>query len=185
MVLDIIGGILLVLFFICGYQKGLIIAIFSFVGILLGAIFAMKFSQTLAQYLLDKGIITSGWGQVICYVLMFLIVVVLVWLLARLIDSALKAVMLGTINKLLGALLYVGITSFMWSSILWLCDKMHLISPATISKSYTYHFFAPIAPWVFTHIGGLLPFAKNMMADLQHFFDHVNKQLPDHVGTHR
>jgi hypothetical protein len=32
-------------------------------------------------------------------------------------------------------------------------------------------------------LGKLLPFARNVFSDLQHFFDTINQKLPQHVGT--
>lgn len=78
MALDIIGIILIILFFIRGYMKGIIVAAFSLLAIVLGAICALKLSHLLAEWLFKKGYITSGWGQLISYIILFLVVVVLV-----------------------------------------------------------------------------------------------------------
>lgn len=185
MVLDLIGIILILLFFIRGYMKGFIIAAFSVLAILLGIICALKLSHVLAQYLFNKGIITSGWGQLISYLIMFIAVVLIVRLIAKALETTVKAAMLGWVDKSIGGLLYAFLAAIVWSSLLWIGNQMHLIAPETIAYSKTYSYLAPLAPWVFTHVGALLPFAKNTFSDLQHFFEHVNQKLPDHVGTAR
>jgi membrane protein required for colicin V production len=91
--------------------------------------------------------------------------------------------MLGVVNKLIGGLLYSFLAAVIWSSLLWIANQMHLIAPETITASKTYIWLSPLAPWVFEHVGKLLPFAKNTFGDLQHFFDHVNQKLPQHVGA--
>jgi membrane protein required for colicin V production len=185
MVLDLIGIILILLFFIRGYMKGFIIAAFSLLAILLGIICALKLSHILAKYLFDKGIITSGWGQLISYIILFIGVVLIVRLIAKALETTAKAAMLGWVDKGIGGLLYAFLAAVVWSSILWISNQMHLISPETIAYSKTYKYLSPLAPWVFKHIGALLPFAKNVFGDLQHFFEHVNQKLPDHVGADR
>lgn len=183
MILDIIGILLIIISFIRGYMKGVILAAFSVLAIVLGVICALKLSHTLAVYLYDKGIITSGWAQIVSYVVLFIIVVLLVRLIAKAIQSALEAVLLGTVNKIVGGILYAALGAFAWSVILWIGTQSHIISEQAVVASKTYHFFAPIAPWVFARLGSLIPFVKNILSELEQFFQHVNQQMPHHVGT--
>lgn len=185
MILDVIGITFIILFFIRGYMKGFIIAAFSLLAIILGIICALKLSHALAVFLFDKGIVTSGWAQLVSYIIIFVGVILLVRLIAKAIETALNLVMLGLVNKLFGGILYAFTAAFIWSSLLWLFNQMHLISPETIAASHSYKWFTPVAPWVCTHLGHLLPFAKNTFADLQQFFNHVNQKLPQHVGAAR
>ena len=184
MILDLVGIIILIAFFIQGYRKGIIVAAFSLLAIVLGVVCSLKLSQTLAGYLFEKGWVTSAWAQLISYIVLFIGVVWLVRLGGKFIQRSFEAVMLGIINRLIGGLLYVFIGAFIWSACLWLANQVHMITPETIAASKTYALFTPVAPWVFEHIGKVLPFAKDTLTDLQHFFDGVNKHLPDHVGAH-
>lgn len=184
MSLDLIGITLLIIFFIRGYMKGLIVAVFSVLAILLGVICALKLSEVFASWLKEEGIITSGWAQLLSYIILFVGVILLVRLIGKAIQSSMEAVMLGVANKVVGGLLYALVTSVVWSSLLWIGTKMMLIAPETIAASKTYTYFEPIAPWTFEHIGKALPFAKNIFTDLQQFFDGVNTTATEHVGTH-
>ena len=65
MLLDVIGLILIALFFIRGYTQGLIVAAFSVIAILLGILCALKLSQSLSAWLLANHYVTSGWVQLI------------------------------------------------------------------------------------------------------------------------
>jgi membrane protein required for colicin V production len=185
MVLDIIGLCLIALFFIRGYMKGFIVAAFSMLAIVLGVICSLKLSEKMATWLFDKGIITSGWGQVISFVVLFIGVILLVNLIAKALETAVKAAMMGWFNGLMGAVLYTFMAAFMWSAILWLCNQMHLLTPETIAYSKTYKYMVPIAPWVCEKVGILWPMAKDVFADLQVFFSNVNQQMPQHVDTPR
>lgn len=183
MVLDIIGVTLVLIFFIRGYMKGVILAAFSLLAIVLGIICALKLSHLLAEWLFKNGIITSGWGQLLSYILLFIVVVFIVRLLAKAIQSSFEALLLGWVNKAIGGLLYALMAAFVWSSLLWISDHMHLITAETIAASKTYPYFSKLAPWTCEQVGKLLPFAKNIFAELQQFFEHVNQKIPQHVGA--
>jgi membrane protein required for colicin V production len=183
MALDITGIVIIFLFFIRGYMKGLIVAAFSVLAILLGLLCALKLSQSFASWLLANGYISSPWAQVVSYAALFIGVVLLVRMTGRILEKAVEGLLLGTVNKLLGGLLYAFLGTILWSSVLWIGDKAHIISAATIAASKTYPSLAALAPWFFEQAGKLLPFVQDTFAKLEHFFDTVNTQPAD-VGTH-
>ena len=185
MVLDFIGITIIIIFFIRGYMKGIIVAVFSVLAVLLGIICALKLSGWLAQWLLEKGWVTSGWGQLISYAILFIGVMLLVRLVANLITKTLQVAMLGWVNGIIGGLLYAFMGAVIWSSLLWIVNQMHLISPETIAYSKTYKYLEPLAPWVFEPIGKLMPFARDVFSNLEQFFNNVNHNLPEHVGADR
>lgn len=182
MILDVTGLILIILFFIRGYMRGFILAAFSVVAILLGIICALKLSHAFAAWLLANGYITSGWAQLVSYIVLFIVVVLLVRLIANLIQKAMEGMLLGVVNKLAGGLLYVFLGIVLWSSVLWIGSKMNIITAETISTSKTYTWVSGIAPWFCEQVGKLWPFVKDTFSDLQHFFDTLNQK--DHVGAH-
>jgi membrane protein required for colicin V production len=182
--IDIIGITILALSFFRGWQKGIVVALCSLLAIIIGMLAALRLSTALAAWMMEHGWVTSAWGQIIAYVLIFIGVLWLVRLLGRAIEGVLKMAMLGFINRLIGAALYAFIGALIWSSFLWIANRAHFIAPETLSASRTYDWFAPIAPWVYAHIGAVLPFAKDAFSDLSRFFDGVNQHLPGHVGTH-
>lgn len=181
--LDIIGILLLILSFYRGFKKGVVVALFSIAGIVLGMLAALKLSASLSQWLLSDGWVSSAWVQIASWLLLFLGVLFLVRLGAKAIESLLKATMLNGINRIIGGLLYLFIGAFIWSCFLWIANKAHLLSPETLAASDTYNYFSPVAPFVFDKLGNVLPYAKDLFSTLSHFFDDVNKQLPGHVGT--
>lgn len=182
MVLDVVGGILIALFFIRGYMKGLVVAVFSVAAILLGVMCALKLSASFSSWLLDKGYVTSGWVQVVSYVVLFIGVVIIVRLIAKLISKSMEGMALGFINKLLGALLYAFLGAVLWSSFLWIGDKGHILTAETIASSKTHTWLSKLAPWFFEQAGKLIPFVRDTFTSLGQFFDKINNK-PD-VGTH-
>ena len=102
MALDIIGVTLIIVFFIRGYMKGIIVAVFSVLAITLGIICSLKLSEKLASFLYEKGWVTSGWAQLVSYVLLFVAIVLIVRVVAKAIETSAKALMMGCINSGIG-----------------------------------------------------------------------------------
>jgi len=171
MAIDIIGISLLLIFFIYGYRRGMIMAVFSLLASIAGIICALKLSHSLASYLDEKGIISSPWGQIISYIILFLLVAAIVRLIGKALQSTFEAIMLGFFNRLAGGFLYALLGALIWSTLLWLGSKSHIISSKEISESKTYSFFSGIAPWLVGQLGRFVPFAKDIFAQLSQYFD--------------
>jgi len=183
MVLDFIGITIIIIFFIRGYMKGIIVAIFSVLAVVLGVICALKLSGALGAWLMEKGWVTSAWATIISYAILFVGVLVLVRLLAKALESVAQLTVLGWFNGLVGGLLYGFIAALIWSSLLWIANRVHLIDPETKTYSKTYRYLEPLAPWTFEHTGKLIPFAENVFSDLNDVLNHANQNLPEHVGA--
>ena len=176
MALDVTGLIIIALFFIRGYTRGLIFAAFSVLAILLGILVALKMSQSFATWMLAKGYTTSGWAPMLSYIILFVGVVILVRLIAKMLQKAVEGMMLGMVNKIAGGVLYGFLGAVLYSSILWIGGRMNMFSPELIATSKTYSWLSLLAPWFFEMSGHLLPFAKDVFTNLQHFFDTINKK---------
>lgn len=184
MILDIIGIIIVLMMFLRGYQKGVIIAVFSLLSIFIGIIVAMRMSGWFLDILLSHDYINGGWAPLLSFLILFNVVVLIVRWIAKMLSSVAKALFFGWADRILGGVLYLFIGITFWSTLLWLADKAHVLSPGTIVESRTYSFFAPIAPYVFDHIGIVVPFAKNLFSDMKNLFYHIDISLPTHVGAH-
>jgi membrane protein required for colicin V production len=183
MIIDAIFCICLLIFLIKGYNKGVVVALFSVLAIILGTMGALKLSGTIANLLFDHGEKGGRWVPFVSYLLAFILIVWLVRLGAKLIQRTMEAVALGWVNRLAGAVLYMFLVCFVFSAVLWLFNKMAVLNPETKSNSIVYPFVEPLAPKVFALMGTILPFAKHIFSDLSAFFDNVNQKLPN-VGSH-
>lgn len=181
--LDIITITLLVIGFIRGYRKGLIITLFSMAAVVIGVLLALKLSSVLAGYLFSQGWVSSGWASVLSYVLIFVAVAYAIKLGGRAIERAMDAVSLGWLNRMAGGAFSTFTIAFVWSAFLWLAYKVGALGPETIAVSKTYSFISPIAPWVLGKIGLILPFVKDMMQQLQLLSDKLTNSLSPGVDT--
>jgi len=102
MIIDGVFILLMIFAVIKGYRSGFIIAVFSFLGIIIGVAAAMKLSTLVAGWLRDSTSISAAWLPFLSFALIMIGVILLVRLGARLIQSAMELVLLGWLNKLTG-----------------------------------------------------------------------------------
>lgn len=181
--LDLITMIIIVLFAIRGWMKGIVMAFFGVIAILIGMLCCLRLSGSWAAWLLGKGITLQGWALPLSYILLFLTVVVLVRAVGKAVDSSLKFFRMGWMNKLSGALVYGCMAAVMWSSLLWIGNEMGFITPEVSAASRTYPWMIELAPWVASQTGKLLPFTKDLFPALERYFDQVNQLLQAYVDT--
>lgn len=183
MLLDILLLIFLVFALVKGYQRGLIVGVFSFVAILIGLAAAIKLSALVADYLGENVKMSAQWLPVLSFVIVFLGVVLLVRLGANVLQRTVEMGMLGWVNRLGGMLFYAALVLVVYSVLLFYATEMELVTPEARENSLTYAWVEPWAPRVVGSFGEVVPFFKNMFADLKDFFGGVANELSKTPGT--
>lgn len=164
--LDIIFAVAIVIATIKGYQRGLIVGLFSLLAIILGLALSMKFSSVVADYLKLHFNWQGVWLPLVSFLLVFIGVVFLIRLGANAIEEAVKAIMLGWLNKLAGIALYVLMFSIVFSVLLYYAVQFKIVSESTTNTSIVYPYLKPIGPYVIDGLGKLIPFFKDMFNKL-------------------
>jgi membrane protein required for colicin V production len=175
--IDIIYAILIILAIYKGLSKGLVIAIFSFVGFIIGLAAALKLSVYVAGKMKDSINVSAKILPFLSFAAVFLVTVLLIHLGAKLIEKLLESVALGWANKLGGVLLYAILYTVIFSVFLFYADKVHLISQSASQSSLTYTFIEPWGPKVIDGFGQIIPVFKDMFADLENFFANVPQKI--------
>ena len=176
MFIDGIVFLLVVMALFKGLRKGFIIAIFSFMAFIIGLAAAIKLSAMAAAYLGDNLNVSQRWLPFIAFLLVFLVVVLLVRLGAKALESVVNRVMLGWANKLGGVLFFALLYLFIFSILLFYATQLHLINEETTAASITYPYLHPLAPKVIEGLGVVFPFFKNMFTELLQFFEGFSSQ---------
>jgi membrane protein required for colicin V production len=177
MLIDFTFAALIILAIVKGYQKGLILAIFSVVAFIVGLAAALKLSTVVAGYLKDSVNVSAKWLPFIAFALVFFAVVLLVRLGGKLVEKTFQAVMLGWVNRIGGILLYAALYLFILSVFVFYAEKLHLIQPATIQASATYTFIQPWGPVIIDNFGKVIPVFKDMFTELGDFFNSVSNKI--------
>ncbi len=178
MIIDIIIAIAFIFAVIKGYQQGLIVALFSVLAFIIGLAAAIKLSAVVAGYIGKAVKVSDQWLPVISFAVVFLIVVLLIRLGAKLIEKSVKFVMLGWINRLGGILLFTVLYILIFSVLIFYAEQMGLIKPETKNASVTYSYIQPWGPKVIDGFGKIIPIFKGMFNELQEFFGNVSSQVP-------
>lgn len=160
-----------------GYQKGLILGLFSLVAVIVGIAAAMKLSVVVAGYIDEAVNVSREWLPVISFLLVFIAVLILIRLGARAIEKGLQFAMLGWLNKIGGILLYAVIYTIIFSVLLFYAEQMGFARQERMSDSLTYSFVQPWGPKVINGFGDIIPWFRDMFADLQEFFAGVGKKI--------
>ncbi len=177
MILDLLFVVILVFAVLKGYQRGLIVGLFSLVAVIIGLAAAMKLSTVVAGYIGRAVKVSDEWLPVISFVIVFLIVILLIRLGARAIEKTVEVAMLGWLNKIGGVVLFAAIYTTVFSVLLFYLEQMKLIQPEIINKSVTYSFVQPWGPKVINGFGSIIPVFKDMFGELEQFFSGVAKEI--------
>ncbi len=177
MLLDIIFAVIIVLAILKGYQKGLVVGLFSLVTVIVGLAAAMKLSTVVAGYIGKAVKVSDQWLPIISFAVVFFIVLLLIRLGARAIEKTVELVMLGWVNKVAGVIFFAAIYTTVFSVLLFYTEQMKLIQPETIKTSVTYSFVQPWGPKAIDGFGTVIPIFKDMFEQLEQFFDGVAQKM--------
>ena len=120
--IDIICAILIAMAVWKGYSRGLIVAVFSFIAVVVGLAAAIKLSYVAAEWMRSNSNISGEWVPLLSFIAVMLVVILLVRWIANLVEAGFKVAMLGWINKTGGIILYVLLYMAIFSIHAWL-DK--------------------------------------------------------------
>ncbi|HEY4062461.1 MAG TPA: CvpA family protein [Puia sp.] len=177
MPIDVVFLLFMVMAVYKGLRQGFLLAVFSTIALIIGLAAAIKLSAVVAGYGRTGMHWSSRWLPVFAFVLVFLAVVILIRLSARLAEKAMDLAMMGWLNKLAGIFLYAVIYTIILSVGLFYAVQVHMISSATLSSSVTYSRIRPWGPRVIDEFGKFVPWFKGMFAQLEDFFQHIGQRL--------
>jgi membrane protein required for colicin V production len=178
MLIDLIFAVMMVMAVIKGYQKGLVIAVFSIIAFIVGLAAALKCSAAVAAYLQDSVSVSAKWMPFIAFAAVFLLVILLVRLGGKLIEKAFQVVLLGWLNRIGGIVFYAALYIIILSIFIFYAEKLQLLQPAAIQSSLTYNFIQPWGPVVMDSFGKLIPLFKDMFTSLGDFFNSLSNKIP-------
>ena len=133
-----------------GLRKGIIKAVLTLAGLILGIFLAGRYYVPFSEQL--TLISSPGWAKVAAFAIIFIGVMVIAAVLARLLERAASAIMLGWANRLVGAVLGFILGAMFCGAILAIWVKYLGISGAIAESN-----IAPILLDRFPKVLALLP----------------------------
>jgi membrane protein required for colicin V production len=146
-VLDIIFIALLLYAVVSGIRRGVVVQIAQLLSVLLGIYGAYKFSHLTAVLLRDWGFNAPNGGTA-AFFCTFIIVVIAVVLLGKVVHRLVQAVMMGWLNRLMGAIFAVGKVLFLTSVALVIIEGLDFLPQKQVNESKMYAPVAAFAPAV-------------------------------------
>lgn len=176
MSIDFIVLILLALAVFKGYRQGAIVAVCSYLAIIIGLAAAVKFSVVVAGYLTQNGV-KGKWISFISFLAVLVAAIFIVRWIAKLVQNLVETVLMGWANRLAGIVLYALLYCTIFSVILFYIEKTGMIKPAALQASVTYPYIKNLGPWLIDHFGKIIPWFRNMFSQLSDFFGGVAMRI--------
>lgn len=170
MIIDFLFLVLMAMAVFKGFSKGLVIAIFSFLAILIGIAAAMKLSTLVAAWLSESTGVAAAYLPVLAFFIIIIAVALLVRMVAAIIKKTMQLSLLGWLDKLGGIILYALLYTIILSVLLFYAAQLGIMKEDTFQSSKTYTYIKPLGPWFMNALAYIFPFFKNMFQQLQDFF---------------
>ena len=177
--IDIAFLIILLFALVKGIRNGFIVGFFSIIAFIIGIAAAVRFSAAVANWLGTSTEISSRWLPFLSFIIVFVGVVLLINIGARILRKTAETVMLGVFDKIGGVLLYLFLYSIIFSILLFFADKLMIIGEEAKAGSRVYPYVAPLGPTVIGSLGKFIPFFQDMFSQLDGFFDKINERIID------
>lgn len=169
---DIIVSIILLLGFVKGAQKGLVMQLAGLVAIIIAAIFAGKAAKIILPFLLNNTNISISVATVISYISTFTAIVFAVRFVGKMLHGLFEAIHINFLNKILGAIIGVASTMIVLSILLNLAimldPKEELITRNIKSETYFYSKIQVVVP-------AIVPYLKKDLLE-----QYIPEQLKDY-----
>ncbi|WP_299578796.1 CvpA family protein [uncultured Sunxiuqinia sp.] len=122
--IDIVLAVLLILAAFRGFYKGFVAEVASLAALVLGVWGAIHFSHFTADYIVETFSYQSDHLGLVSFLVTFLVIVILVHLVGKAIETIISAVALGFINRLAGILFGVIKSALILSVLLLIFDEV-------------------------------------------------------------
>ena len=166
--LDIIIAIVLFVFGIKGYRKGLIIEVVTLLAFGVGIYGAMHFSDFTAEHLQEVMEINPKYLNTVAFVLTFILLVIVVNMIGRAVTHLVKAMNLNFFNKLCGFVFGVAKGVLLCSILVLVLNNFQLIGivkPEVREKSKLYPYIEETVPYVYQGFDLVKDYAKDVLPE--------------------
>ncbi|MCH8903035.1 MAG: CvpA family protein [Bacteroidetes bacterium] len=170
---DLVLGLIIGIGFYYGFKRGLVISVFSMIGVFLGIVLAMRFVPAASGFILQYVNINSDVLPIVAFILVFALVFIGIRFLGTLITKFLKFILLNVFNKILGGILGALVVSFVLSTFIWLGNQVNALSPESKAHSKMYRYVEPLAPVTISFLEGIIPGMRGLMDRMEKSFEKV------------
>ncbi len=168
--LDLLIVLLMLAAVYLGYQRGLILAIFSFLSLWVGIFFAFKFCSIVAAWLGQRITVSDRWLPILSFLLILLGVILLIRLGAKALESMLELAQMGTFNRVAGAVLYTLLLLSVSAAVIQGLQWSGLVTAAEGQESIFIQHVQPIFIEGFELLSQWIPGGREVFDTLDKYF---------------
>ncbi len=141
-----------------GYKKGFLMELITLFGLILGVLGGFKLMGHAMLLLDDRFNINEKVLPYLAFAVVFVVIIVVVSLIGKMIQSSLAETLLGSADKIAGGVLGVLKMAFMVSVVIWILDALQISFFDTMGEdSKLYALTATVAPTVTSWIAEVIP----------------------------
>ena len=145
-----------------GYKSGFVRQLTYLAGVIVAGVLSGQISEIIEPHIKKTAKIPEYFVDSLSYAVSFLIIIIFFYILGRMLESILKSIKMGTINRLAGAVLclakWIFAISIILNIIVRLDDKQQLTKYIT-DNSISYTYIQPIAPLIIPYLKFNLPYS--------------------------
>ncbi|MDD4631331.1 MAG: CvpA family protein [Proteiniphilum sp.] len=153
---DLLVGILLLIAFVNGYRKGLIMQLVGLATIILAAIFGGKLAEKILPEIHRLLELSPSASRVLSFVLAFVLIAILLSLIGRLIQKFIDVVLLSFVNRILGSVIAMGtmmlFLSILLNLVLMLDKNETVIKPKIRQESFFFERVEAVVPAIIPYM---------------------------------
>lgn len=138
MVIDIIFLIIAGYGFFIGFTRGIIKTLLYVLSIMFGLIVAVKFAPAATDLLTTVFNYQSSFMYLAGFLLCLALTIIFIRLIARGSEGLLRTANINIINQFLGGVLMGGLTTLLYSGLLWFGAEAHLLNATNTADSMSY-----------------------------------------------
>ncbi|MGB4849823.1 MAG: CvpA family protein [Saprospiraceae bacterium] len=173
MAIDIILGFFIIGGFWLGYSKGIVATLFSVLEYIVAMLITLGFSPYLSGFLTDTLKLDRMVALILSTFVFFLATLFLIKWLTKKIEASLKKGKLSGSTKIMGGIVMMLVSVFVYSVLLWLINYYGLINEKIKLASFSYPTLEAIPAT-----------SKNLILDLKPIFQRYWELIQDSVGDH-
>lgn len=157
-----------------GFRKGFIIEITTLIAMVIALIACMKLTHKVTIWLTPL-METSRFIPFLSYLIVFVGVFIAVYFIGKTLEKLVSLAQLGFADKFFGAVFSVIKMMFFIGLFLWLCSSIGVLPEAMKTESFIYRNFLSKAPQAVSVLTEYIPFTKNLLTQINSFFDNLAK----------
>jgi len=167
-VIDFIIVFVLILGAFRGFQKGFVLEVIGIIGFILGIVAGLYFTPYLSDLLSGLFEQFPGLARIICFIIIFILVVVAINLVGMVVKKTIDLTPLGTFDDMAGALVGILLWAITLSFLLWFVGFFGIeLGAEYTGGSLIYPFIANLAPAVVETVSTAMPFVKEFFDSLR------------------